>query len=263
MNRLTHIDESGAARMVDVSEKPVTQREASAEAFINLSDEAYEAVNSGGSKKGDVLAAARIAGIMAAKRTSELIPLCHPIPLSSVKVDFEFDAPRQAIRVIACANTTGQTGVEMEALTAVCVAALTIYDMTKALDKAAVIGDVRLLSKSGGKSGQYRASESKTSAADNRTRGNRPRARPSTLMSETSNQPTRKAEAQRDAGPQREAFRAFMTSRHLRATQWAKEANVPVAQIYAFLTGKTRAIPQEIAQRLARAAGSRVEDMFR
>lgn len=263
MNRLTHIDESGAARMVDISEKPATQREATAEAIISLSDEAYDAVIGGASKKGDVLAAVRIAGIMAAKRTSELIPLCHPVALSSVKVDFEFDAPRHAIRVVASANTTGQTGVEMEALTAVGIAALTIYDMTKALNKAAVIDSMRLLSKSGGKSGEFQAAGSRTGETVNRSAAIPSKAKPSTLMSATSNLQTKTSAAgQREIGAQREAFRAFMTSRRLRATQWAKDADVPVAQIYAFLTGKTRSIPTHIAERLARAARSRVEDLF-
>lgn len=264
MNKLTHLDKSGAARMVDVSDKSPTQREASAEASINLSAEAYDAVVGGSAKKGDVLAAARIAGIMAAKRTSELIPLCHPIALSNAQVEFEFEPSQLAIRVIARAKTSGQTGVEMEALTGACVAALTIYDMTKALDKGAMIGGVRLLSKSGGKSGEYHVDEPKPREIVNRSIGNRARAKPLTLMSEVSSAPyKRSADAHRDTGAQREAFRNFMTSRHLRATQWAKDAEVPVAQIYAFLTGKTRSIPAEIAQRLARAARSPVEDMFR
>ena len=262
MTRLTHIDESGAARMVDVSQKPVTRREAIAEGFIHLSNEAYDAVTRGETPKGDVLATARIAGIMAAKKTSELIPLCHPIPMDSVTVDFEFNAPRQVIRVIACAEATGKTGVEMEALTAVCIAALTIYDMTKALDKAATIGDVRLLSKSGGKSGEYRAADSRAREMVSTTTGIRTKAKPSTLMNETSSPQSKTVVVTRDTAVQREAFRAFMTSRRLRATQWAKEAGVPVAQIYSFLTGKTRALPADIAARLARVARARVEDMF-
>jgi cyclic pyranopterin phosphate synthase len=157
MSKLTHLDETGAARMVDVSEKPATAREAVAEAVIVLSREAFEAALSGKAKKGDVLAAARIAGIMAAKKTSELIPLCHPIPLSKVGIDFETDKARHAIHIIATAKTTAQTGVEMEALTAASIAALTIYDMVKAVDRGAVIESVRLLSKSGGKSGDYKA----------------------------------------------------------------------------------------------------------
>jgi cyclic pyranopterin phosphate synthase len=157
MNKLSHLDESGAARMVDISGKDATAREATAEAIVVLSPAAFDAALSADARKGDVLAAARIAGIMAAKKTSELIPLCHPIPLSKASVDFETDKARHAIHVIATAKTTAQTGVEMEALTAVSIAALTIYDMVKAVDRGAVIESVRLLSKSGGKSGDYKA----------------------------------------------------------------------------------------------------------
>ena len=157
MRKLTHLDAGGSARMVDVSAKAPTAREAEAEAVIVMSREAFAAVTSGTSKKGDVLAAARIAGIMAAKKTSELIPLCHPIALSRVAIDCEPLKARHAIRIVATAGTTGPTGVEMEALTAASVAALTIYDMIKGVDRAAVIESVRLLSKSGGKSGRYKA----------------------------------------------------------------------------------------------------------
>ena len=157
MSKLTHLDETGAARMVDVSEKSATAREATAEAVIVLSREAFEAALSGEAKKGDVLAAARIAGIMAAKKTSELIPLCHSIPLSKASIGFETDKTRHAIHIIATAKTTAQTGVEMEAMTAASIAALTIYDMVKAVDRGAAIESVRLLSKSGGKSGDYKA----------------------------------------------------------------------------------------------------------
>ena len=157
MSKLTHIDKSGAARMVDVSAKAPTTREAVAEATIALSREAFAAVVSGSAKKGDVLAAARIAGIMAAKKTPDLIPLCHPIALSNATVTFEPDAKRHIIRILAAAKTTGPTGVEMEALTAASIAALTIYDMVKAVDRAATIGNVQLVSKSGGKSGPYKA----------------------------------------------------------------------------------------------------------
>ena len=151
--KLTHLDERGAARMVDVGDKAVTARVAVAEGHIRLSTEALAAIMEGAVKKGDVLATARIAGIMAAKRTSDLIPLCHPLPLSSVVVDL---APGEGcITATATARTTGQTGVEMEALTAVSVALLTIYDMAKALDRAMVIEGVRLLEKRGGKSGDW------------------------------------------------------------------------------------------------------------
>jgi cyclic pyranopterin phosphate synthase len=157
MKKLSHLDTTGAARMVDVSGKRSTAREATAEAIIVLSRAAFQAARSGNAKKGDVLAAARIAGIMAAKKTSELIPLCHPIALAKATVEFEPLKKRNAIRILATAKTGGQTGVEMEALTAASIAALTIYDMVKAIDRGAVIESVRLLSKSGGKSGRYTA----------------------------------------------------------------------------------------------------------
>jgi cyclic pyranopterin monophosphate synthase len=157
MTKLTHLDESGAAHMVDVSAKPDTVREAVAEGRITMSAEALTAIREGSAKKGDVLATARIAGIMAAKKTAELIPLCHPLMLSKVSVDFVFED--DGIRATALARLTGQTGVEMEAMTAASVALLTIYDMAKALDKAMVISGIRLLSKSGGKSGDWKSGE--------------------------------------------------------------------------------------------------------
>jgi cyclic pyranopterin phosphate synthase len=155
MTKLTHLDDAGNAAMVDISAKNATMREAIAEGRITMSADALAAIRDGAVKKGDVLATARIAGIMAAKKTSELIPLCHPLALSKVAVDFEFEAA--GIRVTTLARLTGQTGVEMEALTAASIALLTIYDMAKAIDKTMVISDVRLLSKSGGKSGDWRA----------------------------------------------------------------------------------------------------------
>lgn len=155
MSKLTHLDDSGAAHMVDVSAKADTVREAVVEGRITMSGEALAAIREGSAKKGDVLATARIAGIMAAKKTAELIPLCHPLMLSKVSVDFAFED--DGIRVTTLVRLTGQTGVEMEAMTAVSVALLTIYDMAKALDKGMVISGIRLLSKSGGKSGDWRA----------------------------------------------------------------------------------------------------------
>lgn len=155
MSGLTHLDEDGAARMVDVSAKATTAREAVAAGRIDMSTEAASAIAAGLVKKGDVLAVARVAGIMAAKRTAELIPLCHPIALSAVSIDFTLDAT--CVTVTATARTAGQTGVEMEALTAASAALLTIYDMAKALDKGMIISGIRLLSKTGGKSGDWRA----------------------------------------------------------------------------------------------------------
>lgn len=155
MSKLTHLDESGAARMVDVSEKAVTSREALAGAIVRMRPQTLELVLEGGHKKGDVLAVARIAGIQAAKRCSDLIPLCHPLMLSSVEVEFEPDLQHSTIAVRAQCRLAGQTGVEMEALTAASVAALTIYDMCKAVDKGMVITDLQLLEKRGGKSGDW------------------------------------------------------------------------------------------------------------
>jgi cyclic pyranopterin monophosphate synthase len=152
---LTHLDETGAARMVDVAGKATTKREAVATGRITMSVNAAAAIRDGAVKKGDVLATARIAGIMAAKKTAELIPLCHPLPLTKVTIDLAPDAT--GVTVTATAATRAQTGVEMEALTAASVALLTLYDMAKALDKAMVIDGVRLRAKTGGKSGDYRA----------------------------------------------------------------------------------------------------------
>jgi cyclic pyranopterin monophosphate synthase len=153
MSGLTHLDESGAARMVDVSAKTVTVREAVSSGEITMSVEALSAIQAGSLGKGDALAVARVAGIMAAKRTSDLIPLCHPLAISTVTVDFAFGVGQ--ISATAKVRTSGQTGVEMEALTATSVALLTLYDMAKALDKAMTISNVRLLSKTGGKSGDW------------------------------------------------------------------------------------------------------------
>jgi len=157
VSKLTHLDKHGAARMVDVSAKMATVRKAQAEAIISLSAEAYNAVLAGRAPKGDVLAVARLAGIMAAKKTSELIPLCHAIPLAKADIAIQPVAERHAFRIIASAKTKAETGVEMEALAAAAIAALTIYDMIKALDRGAAIENIRLISKSGGKSGTYRA----------------------------------------------------------------------------------------------------------
>lgn len=153
MTKLTHLDDTGAAHMVDVSAKADTVREAVAEGRISMSRDALDAIREGTAKKGDVLATARIAGIMAAKKTPELIPLCHPLMLSKVAIDFVFE--ESGIRVTALVRLTGQTGVEMEAMTAVSVTLLTIYDMAKAIDKGMVMSGIQLVSKTGGKSGEW------------------------------------------------------------------------------------------------------------
>lgn len=154
--RLTHLDERGAARMVDVGDKNDTSREATAEGAVIMLRETLALILSGNAKKGDVLGVARIAGIMAAKKTHDLIPLCHPLLISKVSLDIEADDTLPGLRVAATIKVSGKTGVEMEALTAVSVACLTIYDMAKAVDRGMVISGIRLMSKSGGKSGDYR-----------------------------------------------------------------------------------------------------------
>lgn len=155
--RLTHLDASGAAHMVDVGDKAETTRQAVAEGFVKMLPETLALIRDGLAKKGDVIATARIAGIMAAKKTHELIPLCHPLLLTKVSLDIEADDTLPGLRLTALARVKGQTGVEMEALTAVSVACLTVYDMAKAVDRGMEIGGVRLLEKMGGKSGHWKA----------------------------------------------------------------------------------------------------------
>jgi cyclic pyranopterin phosphate synthase len=157
--KLSHLGQGGEARMVDVSAKPPTERKAIAEGHVVMTAKTLELVLAGNAKKGDVLGAARIAGIMAAKRTHELIPLCHPVPVSNIAVDIEAERKPPGFRVRASVKVTGPTGVEMEALTAVAVACLTIYDMVKALERGMRIEGIRLLDKRGGKSGHYQAKE--------------------------------------------------------------------------------------------------------
>ena len=156
---LTHLDEQGTARMVDVGAKPDSERVAVAGGAVYMQPETLALIRDGAMKKGDVLTIAKIAGIMAAKRTSELIPLCHPIPLNKIDVDVVLDEAENAVRITALARTVGKTGVEMEALTAVTTAALTIYDMAKAVDRGMRLGDIRLLEKRGGQHGDYVAED--------------------------------------------------------------------------------------------------------
>jgi cyclic pyranopterin phosphate synthase len=158
MSELTHFDEHGAARMVDTSAKPETQREAKASALVRMAPATLALIRTGGVAKGDVLGVARLAGIMAAKRTGELIPLCHPLPLTSAGVDFSFPAD-DTLRIEATVRVFGRTGVEMEALTACTVAALTVYDMCKSVDRVMSIERVRLEEKSGGRSGTFKAAD--------------------------------------------------------------------------------------------------------
>jgi len=157
MSGLTHFDSAGHAHMVDVSDKPVTSRVAIAEGYIKMAPETFEIASEGRAKKGDVLGVARLAGIMGAKKTAELVPLCHPLPVTRVAVELTLDPALPGVRIEATVNTSGQTGVEMEALTAVSTAALTVYDMLKAVDRAMSIGGIRVMLKDGGKSGRYEA----------------------------------------------------------------------------------------------------------
>jgi len=157
MSDLTHFDGQGHAHMVDVSDKDVTARVAMAEGHIKMAPETYDIIAEGRAKKGDVLSIARLAGIMGAKKTPDLIPLCHPLPVTKVAVELTLDPDLPGVRIEGTVKTTGQTGVEMEALTAVSVAALTVYDMAKAVDRAMEIGGIRVILKDGGKSGRYQA----------------------------------------------------------------------------------------------------------
>ena len=157
MAELTHFDRDGKARMVDVTDKAASERVAVAAGAVYLRPETLALIQDGGVKKGDVLSVARLAGIMGAKRTPDLIPLCHPLALTSVTLDLSLDPERNAVDITATCKVAGKTGVEMEAMTAVAVAALTVYDMCKAVDRGITIGDIRLTNKSGGKSGIYEA----------------------------------------------------------------------------------------------------------
>lgn len=156
--RLSHLDRQGTAQMVDVSAKPISQRQAVAEALVVMAPATLAAIAAGNAPKGDVLATARLAGIMAAKQTANLIPLCHPLPLAQVMIAIDPDSDLPGYRIVATVKVKGETGVEMEALTAASITALTLYDMAKALEKSIEVRSIRLLSKTGGKSGDYRAS---------------------------------------------------------------------------------------------------------
>ena len=157
MSGLTHFNAKGEAHMVDVSEKEITSRVATATGWVRMSTEAFEIISSGRAKKGDVLSVAQLAGIMGAKKTPDLIPLCHPLPIAKVALDLDLDAALPGVQISATVKTTGQTGVEMEALTAVSTAALTVYDMLKAVDKTMEIGGIHVTLKDGGKSGRFEA----------------------------------------------------------------------------------------------------------
>lgn len=266
MTKLTHLDEHGKAKMVDVSGKDTTTRTAMAEAIVRMKPETLALVLEGTAPKGDVLAAARIAGIMAAKKTSELIPLCHPLPISGVTVACEPDEDGSLIRVFASVKVSGQTGVEMEALTAATVAALTIYDMLKAAERGIVIEAVRLMSKDGGKSGSYRAEPEKKGQARGRLVRRPSTAAAARLVRHRSTPaevegPPRKAVS--DHAARRDALRRFMAARGLTAHAWAKDAGVAVGVIFSFLHGRTHALNKAEEEKLATAAGVSPEDLYR
>jgi cyclic pyranopterin phosphate synthase len=269
MSKLTHINDKGQAHMVDVSGKGPTERTAMAEAIVRMRPDTLAMVLEGSVAKGDVLAVARVAGIMAAKKTSDLIPLCHPLPIAGVTVLCEPDEAESIIRVLATVRVTGNTGVEMEALTAASVAALTIYDMLKAVERGISIEAVRLMAKDGGKSGSYRAEEPATaparhvalrraSAVQIKAR----RARPSASVKEVVTEPPQRKNVT-DAVGKRDAMRRFMQARGLTAHAWARDAGMPVGVLYSFLHGRSHALSRAEEQKLAQAAGVDPEDLYR
>lgn len=269
MTKLTHINDKGHAHMVDVSGKATTERTAMAEAIVRLRPETLAMVLDGSSPKGDVLAVARVAGIMGAKKTSELIPLCHPLPISAVTVLCEPDEAECIIRVLATVRVTGTTGVEMEALTAASIAALTIYDMLKAVERGIVIDGIKLLSKEGGKSGSYRAEANEGAVTKNRQSSLRRasevqvkarRARPMSPL-DVSPEPA-KRKGSPDAPAKRDALRRFMQTRGLTAHAWTRDADLPVGVLYSFLHGRTHALTKAEEQKLCDAAGVSPEDLY-
>ncbi len=270
MSKLTHLDDKGNARMVDVSGKDDTDRMAEAAGELHLAAEMIDLLVSGGLPKGDALGVARLAGIMAAKRTSDLIPLCHPLSLSGVTVELEPQRDQSRVLIRARVKTRGPTGVEMEALTAVSVAALALYDMVKAVARDAVIGNIRLVAKSGGKSGDYKAEPETAAPAQaplpaRRSAGfrNAPSStlRPAARGRVAASEPASRTRA--DSGEKDRAhFRAFMERHRLRVTQWCKEAGVAASQLYGYLHGRTGRLPREAEERLARVVKASVDDMF-
>jgi cyclic pyranopterin monophosphate synthase len=268
VSKLTHLNDKGQAHMVDVSSKAPTERTAMAEAIVRMNPETLEAVLEGAVPKGDVLAVARVAGIMAAKKTSDLIPLCHPLPISAVTVLCEPDEAECIIRILATVRVTGTTGVEMEALTAASVAALTIYDMLKAVERGITIEAIRLISKEGGKSGSFRAEDKPASsgrhAAQRRASGvqiKTRRARAVAVSEVAVEAPVRKNVA--DASNKRESLRRFMQARGLTAHAWTRDAGLAVGVLYSFLHGRTHSLTRGEEQKLASAINVDPEDLYR
>lgn len=273
MTDLSHIDDTGRAAMVDVTAKPDTGRSATAGGFIALKGETLAMIAEGKAAKGDVIATARIAGIMAAKKTHELIPLCHPLLITAISVDIAHSEDGSGLAITATVKTRGATGVEMEALTAVSVAALTLYDMVKAVDRSATIGAIRLLAKSGGKSDF-------TSGGPDDPVGDIPPLppEPPKLLSRGFRRapgggarpaaPPRPAPT--DEGPatarathsRADAFRAFLRDNRLQVSGWAADAGLPVGLVYGFLHGRIGRLPRDAEEKLAKAANASVKDIF-
>ena len=269
MPDLSHIDETGRASMVDVTAKPETGRSATATGFIALKAETLALIAEGKAAKGDVIGAARIAGIMAAKKTHELIPLCHPLLLTGIEIDIAHAEDGSGLAITATVRTHGQTGVEMEALTAVSVAALTLYDMVKAVDRAATIGAIRLVAKSGGKS-DFGGDEAASAAAPplppepprlasrgfRRAPGAAAAAGPRPRMLDQGPATPRATHNRADA------FRAFLRDNRLQVSGWAADASLPVGLVYGFLHGRVGRLPKDAEEKLARAANATVQDIF-
>ncbi len=253
MSDLTHF-EDGKAVMVDVSDKDVTTRTAIARGTVTMNETAFEKLSSGTSKKGDVLGVARIAGIMAAKKTSDLIPLCHPLSLSKVTIDFTLDESSRQVALEATVKTDGKTGVEMEALTAVSVSTLTIYDMLKAVDKAMEISDIALHHKTGGKSGDF----DRTNESGDKKTSTEPKAK--ARPSEVPLHPPHITQPM--AAGKRESLQRFMADKRLKPLKWAKQAGIEPGILYQFLQGRSGSLPAEAETKLAAAIGTPVAAMY-
>jgi cyclic pyranopterin phosphate synthase len=253
MSKLSHFDKDGKAAMVDISDKSETKRTAIAKGSISMEPETLSLIEAGTAKKGDVLGIARVAGIMAAKKASDLIPLCHPLALNKVTVDFTLDKESSRVDIKALAKVDGKTGVEMEALTAVSVAALTIYDMVKAVDKNMVIGDIRLAFKDGGKSGTYK--EPQGEKEDKRSE---PKARATVRPQEVPLTPTRLT----TANGSREALRAFMQAKRIKPMRWAQDAGIAPGTLYGFLQGRIASLSDDDVRKLADAVHADTHDLF-
>ena len=263
MSKLSHIDGQGQANMVDVGEKEVTTRLAVAEGRVVMKAETLKLILEGDMKKGDVLGTARLAGIMAAKKTSDLIPLCHPLALSSVKVDLTPDTDKNIIHIQSRVKVTGQTGVEMEALTAVSVAALTIYDMAKAVDRDMEIGKIRLVQKQGGKSGSFqRAETAKTETTSPSSRPADLKSKRAALRPQEIKAGTGQAALRVSPVSERDAFRQFIRVNRLQVHRWAKDAGVRPGEVFGYLNGQTPRIAEDSAQKLASAIGVPPSRMF-